>query len=249
MKGGRALPSHAREPFSLVHRLLGISSVPGLPAENVLERQLRNGAREIPGLDISSSQIKTLSAYCRLIAQWNQAYNLVSARTLPEIVPRHILDSLSLSGFLPPGARRILDFGTGAGLPGLPLAAIYPECHFTLLDRSRKKTRFVRQAKLELDLPNIEVVTEEVGSYWADPFECIVARAVGPLVELVQCSKHLIVTGGIYLLPKGSDIERELLELPQGWDAAVKDLKGSASRSPVRTVVVLRAPGTNMGAL
>lgn len=247
MGGGRALPSPAREPFSPARRPRGVSAASGLPAENVLERQLREGVREIPGLDISPPQIKTLSSYCKLIAQWNQAYNLVSARTLPEIVPRHILDSLSLSGFLPSGVRRILDLGTGAGLPGLPLAVAHPECRFTLLDRSRKKTRFVRQAKLELRLSNIEIVTEEADRCGADPFECIVARAVGPLAELVRCSGHLIAAGGIYLLPKGSGAERELRELPQGWDAAVKDLGGPAKRSPARTVIVLRAPDAKAG--
>ena len=247
MGGGRALPSHAREPFPQARRPRGTSAVSGLPAENVLERQLKIGVREIPGLEISSAQIKLLLAYCKLVAQWNRSYSLVGARTLPEIVPRHILDSLSLSGFLPPGAHQVLDLGTGAGLPGLPLAVAHPECRFTLLDRSRKKTRFVRQAKLELDLPNIEIVTDEADHCRAGPFECIVARAVGSLAELVRCSKHLIAAGGIYLLPKGPDVQPELQDLPRGWDAEVKSMKKLASRSPDRTVVVLRPSGTGMG--
>ncbi|MDE0612487.1 MAG: 16S rRNA (guanine(527)-N(7))-methyltransferase RsmG [Gammaproteobacteria bacterium] len=192
-------------------------------------------------MDLSSAQIKTLSTYCRLVAQWNRAYNLIGARTLPEIVPRHLLDSLVLSSFLPPDARRILDFGTGAGLPGLPLAVVHPERQLVLLDRSRKKTRFVRQAKLELDLPNVEVVTSEVGHYRGDPFECIMARAVDSLGELVRSSEHLIGTEGVYLFPKGLDIERELHELPQGWNASVMKLEKSTAGSSTRTVVVLRS--------
>ncbi|MDE0301968.1 MAG: 16S rRNA (guanine(527)-N(7))-methyltransferase RsmG [Gammaproteobacteria bacterium] len=212
-----------------------------MPSESVLERQLKAGIRGISELDLSSSQIKTLSTYCRLVAQWNRAYNLIGARTLPEIVPRHLLDSLVLSSFLPPDARRILDFGTGAGLPGLPLAVVHPERQFVLLDRSRKKTRFVRQAKLELDLPNVEVVTSEVGHYRGDPFECIMARAVDSLGELVRSSEHLIGTEGVYLFPKGLDIERELHELPQGWNASVMKLEKSTAGSSTRTVVVLRS--------
>lgn len=244
MRGGRALPSRAREPFPQSRRSRGASAVFGLPAESVLERQLQTGAREISGLDISSAQVKTLSAYCRLISRWNRSYNLVSARTLPEIVPRHILDALSLFSFLPSAACRILDLGTGAGLPGLPLAVVHPECRFTLLDRSRKKTRFVRQAKLDLGLPNVEIVTGDAAHYRADPFQCIVARAVGPVAGLVRCSRHLIAAGGVYLLPKGSEVEPELQGLPQGWDAEIESIKNWHNRSLGRTVVVLRPPGT-----
>ena len=247
MRGRRALPFHARESHLPVRRPRRASAAPGLPVESVLERQLKTGIREIPDPDISAAQIKVLSAYCRLVAQWNQAYNLVGPRTLPEIVPRHILDSLLLSSFLPPGARRILDLGTGAGLPGLPLAVAHPDRRFTLLDRNRKKTRFVRQAKMELNLSNIEVVTDEAKHYRGGPFECIMARAVSSLAELVRSSAHLVAAGGVYLLPKGSEVEQELRELPRGWDAAVKSLKRPANRSPVRTVVVLRAPDADMG--
>ena len=242
MEGGRVLPSQVRESPPRPRRPRGPSTLANLPSSGALERQLKKGLQEIPDLDLSSSHIRILSAYCGLVAKWSRSHNLVSARTLPDIVPRHILDSLSLSSFLPSGARRILDLGTGAGLPGLPLAVAHPECRFTLLDRSRKKTRFVRQAKLELDLPNVEVVAEEAGRYQAEPFKCVVARAVGSLAELVRCSMHLIATEGIYLLPKGSDVEPELQELPRGWNAEVKNLKSLAGQSSARTVVVLHPP-------
>lgn len=223
-----------------MHRSRTVSEISSVPSESVLARQLKTGTREIPGLDLSSAQIKTLSTYCRLVAQWNRVYNLVSARTLPEIVPRHLLDSLVLSSFLPPDAHRILDFGTGAGLPGLPLAVVHPERQFVLLDRSRKKTRFVRQAKLELDLANIKVVTSEVADYQDDPFECIMARAVGSLGELVRCSEHLIGVQGVYLFPKGLGVGRELHELPHGWNASIMKLGKSTVGRLTRATVMLR---------
>ena len=239
MGEGRALPSRAREPSRQARRARPAS---GLPPQGVLQHQLEEGIREIPGLNPGPEQIKALVAYCALVARWNQAYSLLGARTLPEIVPCHILDALALSRFLPSDARRILDIGTGAGLPGLPLAVTHPDREFILLDRSRKKTRFVRQARLELGLPNIEVVTSEAEHYQDGPFDCIMARAVGSLAELVRCSAHLLGAAGVYLLPKGPNARQELQELPRGWSAEVTELEGPATGSSTRTVVVLQPP-------
>lgn len=247
MKGGRVLPSRARAPFSPARRPRRASPAPGLPAKSVLKRQLKDGAREDLGLDVSSGQTEALLAYCGLVARWNRAYSLVGARTLPEIVPRHILDSLALSGLLPSGALRILDLGTGAGLPGLPLAIIHPERRFTLLDRNRKKTRFVRQVQLELGIPNAEVVTDEAAHYRGGPFECILARAVGALEDLVRCSAHLIAADGIYLLPKGSAVEQELRALPRGWSATAREPRTPAAGARARTVIVLRPSDADAG--
>ncbi len=239
MGGGRVLSSRARGPARQTRRSRTVPAASGLPSEGTLARQLKAGIREIPGLDLSPAQIKTLSAYCRLVAKWNRAYSLIGAGTLAEIVPRHLLDALALSVCLPPGARRILDFGTGAGLPGLPLAVAHPERQFVLLDRSQKKTRFVRQAKLELDLPNVTVVTGEVRQYRGGPFDCIMARAVGSLRELVRCSEHLAGPEGVYVFPKGRDIDQDLHELPPSWSALLMKLDPPVA-GVARTVVVLR---------
>ena len=243
MKGSRALPSRARESLPRTHVSRAASSRPALPSKDVLERQLQEGVQGLPGVDVSSEQIGMLCAYCGLVALWNRAHNLIGAQTLPEIVPRHILDSLTLSSLLPPQARRILDIGTGAGLPGFPLAVVHPDRQFTLLDRSPKKTRFVRQAKLELGMGNVEVVTGDASDYQGGPFGCIMARAVSTLAELVRCSAHLIAPDGICLLPKGSDVEQELRELPPGWKATVEPLNMPAGHSQVGTIVVLHPPG------
>lgn len=213
----------------------------------MLRRQLKDGVRGDPGLDLSPGQAETLLAYCELVAQWNRAYSLVGARTLPEIMPRHILDSLALSDFLPSRALRVLDLGTGAGLPGLPLAVIHPERRFTLLDRNRKKTRFVRQVQLELGIPNVEVVTDEAAHYRGGPFGCILARAVGSLESLVRCSAHLVAADGIYLLPKGPAVEHELRALPRGWSATAEAPGAPAAGARARTVVVLHPADADAG--
>ena len=93
------------------------------------------------------------------------------------------------------------------------------------------------------------IATGDADHYRADPFECIVARAVGSVAELVRCSMHLLSAEGVYLLPKGSGVEPELQELPQGWDAEIRRMKKLAPRSSDRTVVVLRPPGTDPEAL
>ena len=209
----------------------------GMPSAHDLNRQLTQGVREIPKLALSAAQIDALCAYCQLVGQWNRAYNLVGARTLPDIVPRHILGALLLYNFLPATAtapdrpRRVLDLGTGAGLPGIPLAIAMPDFEFTLLDRSRKKTRFVRQAALELELSNVAVVTAEAKDWQSPPFDYVVARALAPVVELVEISVHLLSAAGSYVLPKGPEVQTELQALvdawhPQAWETAVWERGG-----------------------
>ena len=240
MKRTKAHPSRAGKPSPQARRPRSASAPSGLPPKTTLKCQLQAGAQECVGANIPAEQIESLYAYCRLVAQWNRAYSLISSRTLLEIVPRHICDSLSLSDLLPTGAGRILDVGCGAGLPGLPLAITHPGHRFTLLDRSRKKTCFVRQAVLEINLSNVEVVTEEVERYRGSPFDCIMARAVGTLAKLVRNSSHLLAPHGTYLLQKSSEVEQELRELPAGWHATVTRPKSSSGHAVDHRVVALQ---------
>ncbi len=193
--------------------------------------------RDIAGLPLlQAPQIEQLRTYCELVAQWNRAYNLIGARTLPEIVPLHVLDALLLSALLPPEAQRILDIGTGAGLPGVPLAIAHPQRRFTLLDRNRKKTRFVRQAVLELGLRNAQIVTAEAAQHADEPFPCIVARAVAAPAKLARQCTRLAAPGTVLLVPSGPG---GTAEPPPGWTLRATPLPNPARRPMRRTIFVL----------
>ncbi len=155
--------------------------------------------------------------YAQLLHRWNRRYALSGARELPELISRHLLDSLTLHSHL--GApHHWLDVGSGAGLPGLPLALASPLRHFTLLDRSLNKARFLRQAKLELGIDNISVAHTELRSFDPQPPpEGILARAVMPLSVLLSKLRHLCRGGTRLLLPHGRYPAAALRSLPAAF--------------------------------
>ncbi len=158
----------------------------------------------------------TLAAYLALLARWNRAYNLTAVRDPRDMVVRHVLDSLALLPFL--RGASLLDVGTGAGLPGLVLAAARPGLAVTLLDSSAKKLRFVRQAVAELGLANAGVVQARMQEYRPGrPFDMVVSRAVASLKDLYLQSRHLLAPGGRMLFMKGALPETEIGELPPDW--------------------------------
>ncbi len=141
--------------------------------------------------------IPRLDAFCALLRCWNRAFNLVSRRDIGRLWERHVLDSLAISDLLE--GKRVLDLGSGAGFPGLPLAITEPQRHFTLLDSSERKVRFLRQAAIELKLANVEVVQGRAESLDAG-FDSVLARAVSSAERVVAWSETLLRPGGCLLL-------------------------------------------------
>lgn len=175
--------------------------------------ELAQGARAL-GVDLNKRQQELLLAYLGLLIKWNQAYNLTAVRNPDEMVSRHLLDSLSVVPFVAENGDAWLDVGSGGGMPGVPLAILFPERHFTLLDSNGKKTRFLTQVKLELKLDNLQVVHERVEAYRpAVPFAGIVSRAFSELKNFTDWTRHLGTPDTRWLAMKGVQPDDELQAL------------------------------------
>ena len=174
--------------------------------------ELSRGARQL-GIDLSDSQHSQLLAYLALLIKWNKAYNLTAVRDPDEMVSRHLLDSLSVVPFI--AGDRWLDVGSGGGMPGIPLAILFPEMKVTVLDSNGKKTRFLTQVKLELKLDNLEVIHSRVEAFKPElPFTGIVSRAFSSLEDFTEWTRHLGDTDTRWLAMKGLHPVDELVALP-----------------------------------
>lgn len=176
-----------------------------------LRQRLDAGLAQL-GLDPDPRARERLVAFVLLLTRWNRAFNLTAVRDPLEMVPRHLLDSLTVSAYL--HGERLLDVGTGAGLPGIPLAVVHPARRFCLLDSNGKKTRFVRQAASELGLRNVTVVQARIESYpGPGKFDTIVSRAVASLAELAASAEPLAARPARLLVMKGRYPHEELAAL------------------------------------
>ena len=177
--------------------------------EKQWERQLEQGLQEM-AIDLSAGQRQQLLGYLTLLQKWNRRFNLTAVRDPGEMVSRQLLDSLSVLKLL--RGSRVLDVGSGPGLPGIPLAIALPEVHFALLDSNGKKTRFMEQARMEIGLGNVIVVRSRVEVYQPPaPFDTITSRAFASLGKMVELTSHLLTEGGRYLAMKGA-VPREEIE-------------------------------------
>lgn len=171
------------------------------------------------GVSLDDSQATALLQLLDELDDWNQRLNLTAIRERDQQITKHLLDSLSVQPYL--RGLRIADIGTGAGFPGLPLAVVNPERHFTLVDSTAKKLRFVDHAAAMLGLTNVTTVHTRAESYKpASRFDCLLSRAVGPVANFVKWSGHLAVGGGRLLAMKGRSPDAELPGLPSGWKIA-----------------------------
>lgn len=166
--------------------------------------------------------------YLELIAKWNKVYNLTAVRDINEMVSTHLLDSLAVAPYV--SADSLLDVGSGAGLPGIPLALLNPERPCTLLDSNQKKCAFMQQAVIELGLRRVEVVCARVET-WTPlrPFDVVISRAYASLTDFVQAAAICCAPGGTLAAMKGVYPHEELEQLPAGYR--------------VRDVIALNVPG------
>lgn len=176
--------------------------------------ELAQGALEL-GVEVSPQQQEQLLAYLALLIKWNKAYNLTAVRNPDEMVSRHLLDSLSVVPHVRDAGDNWLDVGSGGGMPGIPLAILFPERQFTLLDSNGKKTRFLTQVKLELKLANLQVIHSRVEAFTPEqPFSGIVSRAFSSLEDFSNWTRHLGDEQTQWLAMKGVHPDDELQALP-----------------------------------
>lgn len=183
-----------------------------------LEQQLHEGIVAL-GLDrsaaVDAAAEGRLMAYLRLMAKWNRTYNLTAIRDEAEMVSHHLLDSLTLAPYVQ-GLDALADVGSGAGLPGIPLALVFPELKITSIETVTKKVAFQQQAKIELKLANFTVLSARVEKTQGQ-FAAVTSRAFAELADFVNWSGHLLRPDGRLLAMKGVYPEEEIARLPAGW--------------------------------
>jgi 16S rRNA (guanine527-N7)-methyltransferase len=182
------------------------------------EAEALQKAAEALGLSLSDAESERLLAYQALILKWNRVYNLTAVRDPSDMLTHHLLDSLAV---LPPLRRhlagrpaRLLDVGSGAGLPGVVLAAMESSLEVVCVDTVGKKASFIQQAAAELKLPNLASRHARVESLDLPAFDLITSRAFSSLADFVQLSRRLLKTGGVWMAMKGKHPQAEIDALP-----------------------------------
>jgi 16S rRNA (guanine527-N7)-methyltransferase len=198
--------------------------------KNELMIQLKKGLKNMD-LSIDESKQEQLVAFVLLLDKWNKAYNLTSVREPEQMMIKHILDSLAIGPHL--NQVKYIDVGTGPGLPGIPLAIVFPEKHFTLLDSLGKRIRFIKQVIFELKLNNINTVQSRVEQFIPDdPYDSVITRAFASIKDMLHWCQHLVDSQGQFLALKGLLPEEEIEQIPEGYsivdaiELAVPGLEG-----------------------
>lgn len=178
-----------------------------------LRARLLAGAKAM-NVSLTEDGVGRLLDYLRLLHKWNRRFNLSGVSDIGEMLERHVLDSLSVASRI--SGETIVDAGSGAGLPGIPLAVLFPGKRFVLVDSNGKKTRFLLQAKLELALDNVNVEHCRIEDY-GGPADLVVCRALATLAECAAKTQHLLSGGAMLLAMKGRHPGAELARLPEAF--------------------------------
>lgn len=208
-------------------------------------RLLADGARQL-GLALDDGQLDALLRYLALLLKWNRVYNLTAIRDADDGLTHHLLDSLAavpaLAAAARAGNKKVLDVGSGGGLPGIVLAIACPDLAVTLVDTVQKKTAFQLQAKAELGLANLEPIAARVEKLAppAGGYGLITSRAFAELRDFVDWSAHLLAPDGCFIAMKGVMPDGEVAAMPPGWRVAdVRPLQvpGLAAQRHLLTIV------------
>jgi 16S rRNA (guanine527-N7)-methyltransferase len=208
---------------------------------DTLRQRLRAGL-SVLSVDLHSAVVERLLDYLDLLHRWNATYNLSAIRDPAEMVTRHLLDSIAVVPYV--RGATLADLGTGAGLPGIPLALVAPERAVTLVDSNGKKTRFLRAAVRELGLANVRVVEGRVEAA-TGRFDCVTARAFASLADMLGWGGHLLAPGGRWLALKGRFPQDELASLPPGFAVQAVEPLAVPGLDAERHVVIITGSGAD----
>lgn len=199
---------------------------------------LKHGLIEL-GLALPDPALKQLAGYLELLVKWNRVYNLTAIRDEGKLVSHHVLDSLAVVGHLPEG--NVVDVGSGAGLPGIPIAISCPERAVTLLDSNQKKSAFLTQAIAELGLVRAQVVTARAEAFRpVTLFSSVISRAFSDLADFVKLAGGLCAPDGLLLAMKGQRPDEEIARLPPGWKVEQALRLKIPQMEAVRHLIMLR---------
>ncbi len=192
-----------------------------------IRRQIETGINRL-NLSVNESQLEQYVIYLEQMERWNRSFNLTAVRDINQMIVRHLFDSLAIAPFIHGG--RLIDIGTGGGLPGLPLAITYPDKEWFLLDSNGKKTRFLVQLKATLGLSQVDVIHSRAELFKPDIlFDGILSRAFASIADMINVTAHLLKKGGLFYAMKAGGIEQELNHLPENFQ--------------IEEVVALTVPG------
>ena len=188
------------------------SSFKNVKPKDVIEDLYRSASQR--GILLEKRHLEQFSVFCRELFLWNRQMNLVSERSVKEIVNRHFLDSLTPLPFLSKNTASLMDLGSGGGFPGIPIKIMMPDLRVYLVDSSRKKTSFLLQVIGILHLQNIAVVRARIeqmmmGGQWAGALDAVISRAAFPLDKLILFSSFFLKSGGRLIAMKGNLLPRE----------------------------------------
>jgi 16S rRNA (guanine527-N7)-methyltransferase len=181
----------------------------------MLEKALRQGADAL-GVTLTDHACQQLLDYLGLLGKWNKVYNLSAIREPEQMLVKHIFDSLAVVPVMAKAApKNLIDVGTGGGLPGIPLAIMFPDLPVALLDSNQKKTRFLIQVKAQLKLDNVQVYHQRVEDH-DQHYEAVISRAFTALNNFVEITAPLVAPNGYWWAMKSQNLSEEMTLLPPG---------------------------------
>ncbi len=208
-----------------------------------LTQQLQAGLAQLE-IEASAKQQQQLLDYLHLLHKWNSSFNLSGIKDLADMVALHLLDSLTLSKHL--HGKTILDIGTGAGLPGIPLAIVNPDKHFILLDSNSKKTRFLFQVKLTLGIDNITIENNRIEHYQSGrQLDIVTCRAFSSLAKTIKMSEGLLTGACVLLAMKGTLPQQEIDEIPPGYKLVASTKVDVPGLNTERHIIEIKHNRTN----